>query len=92
MVTLVVCCPHCQSESLVRNGKTPDGRQRLLCRACQRRSTQDPRPSGYSEAERALILSAYQERTSLRGLARTFGVARDTVAGWVKKRPPRSRP
>ncbi len=85
MLTLVVPCPHCRSEQLVRNGKASDGRQRFLCRNCGRRSTQDPRPSGYPEAQRDLILRAYQERASLRGLTRTFGVARNTVTAWVKK-------
>ena len=91
MVTLIVCCPHCQSAELVRNGRTPDRRQRYLCRSCQRRSTADPRPNGYTEPERDLILRAYTERSSLRGLSRTFGVARNTVSSWVKKEPPPCR-
>ena len=77
---------------MVRNGKTPDGRQRFRCRDCQRRSTADPRPSGYSETQRELIWRAYQERSSLRGLTRTFGVSRNTVTSWLKKKPLRSRP
>ena len=31
-------------------------------------------------------LVALQERGSLRGLTRTFGVARTTVASWIKKK------
>ena len=77
---------------MVRNGRTPDGRQRFRCRDCQRRSTADPRPNGYSEAQRELILCAYQERSSLRGLTRTFGVSRNTVVNWIKKKQPLSRP
>ena len=34
---------------------------------------------------RELILRAYQERSSLRGLSRTFGVSRNTVTSWLKK-------
>jgi transposase-like protein len=30
-------------------------------------------------------LRAYQERSSLRGIERTFGVSRYTVAEWLKK-------
>jgi transposase-like protein len=90
VVTLVVSCPHCQGAELVRNGKTPDGHQRFLCRDCQCRSTADPRPQGYSEEQRELILRAYQERSSLRGLTRTFGVSRNTVTSWLKKKPLRS--
>ena len=92
MVTLLVSCSHCQSTALVRNGATADGRQRYLCRTCGRRSTADPRPNGYPEEQRELILRACQERSSLRGLARTFGVSRHTVTSWLKKKPPRSRP
>ncbi len=92
MVTQAVLCPYCQSVNVVRNGRAADGRQRFLCRDCHRRSRAAPRSSAYSDEERETILRAYQERTSLRGLTRTFGVSRTTVAAWVKKRPPRSRP
>jgi len=32
-----------------------------------------------------VILAAYHERTSIRGLRRIFGVSRNTVAAWLKK-------
>ena len=40
---------------------------------------------GYGEARKEEILRAYEERSSLRGLARTFGVSRNTVTKWLKK-------
>ena len=86
MVTLPVSCPHCHSEQVVRNGLTADGRQRYLCRACGQRSRQNPRPNGYTNAERELILRAYQERSRRRGLTRTFGVSRTTVTNWIQKK------
>ncbi len=92
MVTLAVSCSHCQTTEIVCNGATADGRQRYLCRDCGRRSTADSRPNGYTDEQRELILRAYQERSSLRGLTRTFGVSRNTVTSWLKKKQPRSRP
>jgi transposase-like protein len=86
MVTITLRCQHCQSERLVRNGLTPDGRQRYLCRDCFKRSREQPRSNAYTEQEREQILRAYDERSSLRGLTRTFGVSRNTVTGWIKKR------
>jgi transposase-like protein len=91
LVTLIVSCPHCQGSEVVRNGKTPDGRQRFRCRECGRRSTADAGPQGYPDEQRELILRAYQERSSLRGLTRTFGVSRNTVTSWFKKKQPHSR-
>ncbi len=86
MVTITLRCQHCQSERLVRNGLAPDGRQRYLCRDCSQRSRAQPRTLAYSEEEREQILRAYDERSSLRGLSRTFGVSRNTVTSWLKKR------
>ncbi len=71
---------------LVRNGLAPDGRQRYLCRDCGQRCREQPRSNAYTEPEREQILRAYDERSSLRGLTRTFGVSRNTVTAWIKKR------
>ncbi len=70
---------------------TSNGKQRFLCKDCAKRSRQDPQPNGYTEEQREEILRAYQERSSLRGLARTFGVSRNTVSDWLKKRQRPSR-
>ena len=79
-------CIHCQSENIVRNGKTSNGKQRYLCNDCGKMSRDNPQPNGYLPEAREQILAAYQERSSLRGLTRTFGVARNTVSGWLKKK------
>ena len=39
----------------------------------------------YTAERKAEILNAYHERSSLRGLERTFGVARQTVAKWLRQ-------
>jgi len=41
-------------------------------------------PHAYRQERREDILRAYEERSSLRGLERTFGVSRQTVIGWKK--------
>lgn len=86
MVTITLHCAHCQSDTLVRNGHAPNGKQLVRCRACGRQSRENPTPNQYSQARRQEILAAYQERSSLRGLTRTFGVSRTTVSKWIKKK------
>lgn len=85
MLTITVLCPHCGSNELVRNGRAPNGKQKYLCRSCQRQSRENPTPHAYPEARREEILRAYEERSSLCGLERTFGVSRNTVITWIKK-------
>ncbi|GAC1355172.1 MAG: hypothetical protein NVSMB38_35200 [Ktedonobacteraceae bacterium] len=42
-------------------------------------------PHAYSQERREESLRAYEERSSLRGIERTFGVSRTSVIGWRKK-------
>ena len=89
-VTVTISCRYCGSEDIVRNGHTSNGKQRYRCKACNKQSRENPAPNGYSEERREEIIRPYQERSSLRGLTRTFGVARNTVKDWLKKKEPNS--
>jgi insertion element IS1 protein InsB len=96
MVTIPVCCHYCGSKDVVRNGHASNGKQKYRCKSCQRQSRENPANNGYTQERREEILRSSQERSSLRGLTRTFGVARNTVKGWLKKTaaelPPLSEP
>jgi transposase-like protein len=87
MVTYTVKCYHCSSENLKKNGFAPNGKQKYLCKDCGKASRDDPVAKGYSEAKKEEILRAYQERPSMRGIARTFGMSRNTLTSWLKKKP-----
>lgn len=92
MVTITICCQHCGSKDLARNGHASNGKQRYRCKSCKRQSRENPAANGYTEERREEIIKAYQERSSMRGLTRTFGVARNTVKDWLKKRQRSCRP
>lgn len=86
MITITIHCPHCKSDALVRNGRSPNCKQKYLCRACHRQSRENPTPHAYSDKHREEILRAYEERSSLRGLERTIEVSRNSVIAWFKKK------
>jgi transposase-like protein len=60
---------------MVRNGKSSNGKQHLLCKGCGRTSREERAQSRYSEDDKEGILRAYMERPSMRGIRRIFGVA-----------------
>ena len=91
MITVTLKCRHCGRENLVRDGLTANGKQRYWCQDCHRSSRDNPQPNGYSAEAKEQILRAYEERSSLRGLERTFGVSRLTVSAWFKKKKGDSR-
>ena len=87
MITEIIInrCTKCQSERIVKNGKTKNGKQKYHCKACNAYGTLSPTMQ-YTPERKAEILRAYHERASLRGIERTFGVARQTVAKWLKEK------
>lgn len=85
-IQITLTCPHCHSEDLLKYGFAPDGRQRYKCKTCGKQHRENPRSNAYTDQEKQTILNAHQERSSLRGLTRTFGVSRQTVSKWIKKR------
>ena len=87
MITQIIvnCCTKCQSENIIKNGQTKTGKQKYHCRDCQAYGTLMPSVP-YTPERKEEILRAYHERSSLRGIERTFGVTRQTVAKWLKEK------
>lgn len=69
----------------MRYGRSPNGKQKYRCKTCKRQSRENPTPHAYPEERREEIVRAYEERSSLGGIERTFGVSRTSVISWIKK-------
>jgi len=83
-------CRACGSTHIVKNGRNRSGSQQYQCRTCGASKVLLPKQH-YSEERKAEVLRAYQERSSLRGLNRTFGITRKTITQWLKKTPAPAR-
>ena len=83
-MTVTFECTKCSGLDITKNGRTAKGKQKFHCRSCGAYGTLEPEVK-YPPERQEEILRAYHERSSLRGLTRTFGVARQTVSKWLKK-------
>ena len=81
--TVVHGCPHCGGEHLQRNGHAEHGAQRAKCVDCQRTFILSPKGPRYDQKFKDQVVAAYQDRMSIRGITRTFGVCYQTVMVWV---------
>ena len=84
MIVKIHHCHECGSIHIVRNGKTKKGSPRYLCKDCGITRVIDPSEQ-YGETTHKLAIKAYQDRSSLRGVGRIFGISHQTVFNWVKK-------
>ena len=78
-------CAGCGRENITKNGHNRCGSQQYRCKDCGKYAVLEPSVK-YTEVEKAQILTSYQERPSMRGIERMFGVKRQTLAKWLKKK------
>lgn len=91
MVIQIIHCAHCQSQNVIRHGKDKAEHQRYRCHDCRRTFGDAQKQAAQRvlrEQLQAHALAAYQERASMRGVCRLFGIGRNTLSQWLKKSQP----
>lgn len=81
--TIVHVCARCGSERVRKNGHAENGDQRARCLACGRTFVLQPKGARYEGRFKDQVVAAYQDRMSIQGISRTFGVCYKTVIRWV---------
>src|SRR5215471_5556291 len=89
MTFITVRCPHCDSEQIVKRGKTRCGTQRYLCQntACARGSfLLDYRNRGCLPEVKQQIIDMRLNASGVRDTARVLRISTDTVLSELKKK------
>lgn len=81
--TIVHVCARCGSEKIRKNGHAENGDQRAKYLAGGRTFVLQPQGERYDQKFKDQVVAAYQDRISIRGITRTFGVCYKTVSRWV---------
>ena len=81
--TMTHVCRVCERTHIVKNGTHRCGNAQYHCKDCGTYRVLKPKQA-YAETEQHTVLRACLERCSLRGVARIFAMARQTVARWLK--------
>lgn len=93
MVLIPVLCPHCQSASSIKGGKTKAGTQRYKClnATCPHSSFQlDLVYKGRCPAIQEQIVDMALNGRGIRDTARVLKISPTTVINTLKKKRPRS--
>ncbi len=85
MVTQIMTCPDCQGQNIIRYGHTRGGHPRYHCKDCPGYFSDAPE-RGHTQEFKERVLGAYQERSSMRGIARTVQISRNPLTKWLKQK------
>src|SRR5919199_1414451 len=79
-------CPKCNSEYILKNGRTRSGKQNFKCRDCGRQFVMTPRHQPISLATKELIDRLLLEKISLAGIVRATRVSERWLQYYVNKK------
>ena len=79
-------CPHCDSEDLVKNGKSENGTQRYRCHACRRSFQWEYTSRAWLPDVKQQIESQTLNGSGVRDIGRNLGISKDTVVATLKKK------
>ncbi|MFN2286217.1 MAG: IS1 family transposase [Anaerolineae bacterium] len=82
-ITIIYTCRVCGSRDVVHNGHNKCGTPQYHCHSCGAYRVLFPSQVSYRAPFKNMVLRAYHERASLRGLERIFHVCRRTIAIWI---------
>jgi transposase-like protein len=87
MITQVLHCPYCQGIDIVKNGKTPQRKQRYQCREelCSRTFILDYAYAGQSRRVKEQIIDMALNGSGIRDTARVLHISTSTVIKELKK-------
>lgn len=79
-------CPNCQSEDVVKNGRTRHGKQNYKCRDCGRQFVKNPQWRMISEETKGIIDRLLMEKLPLVGIARALQISELWVQQYVNQK------
>ena len=79
-------CPSCFSETIVKNGRIHNGKQRFKCNECNRQFIEKPQKIVIKQQKRELIDRLLLEKISLAGIARAAQVSERWLQTYVNEK------
>ena len=76
-------CPRYQSNQIVKNRSSDNGKQKHKCKDCSRQLVVNPQKQAISEETKALIDKLLLERISLAGIVRAVSVSKRWLQNYV---------
>lgn len=72
-------CPHCNSNQIIKNGKTKTGKQQFLCKSCEKRFIDFYTYSAYQPNLNQQIILLTKEGLGVRSTARVLKISTTTL-------------
>ena len=83
---IVIHCPFCESEDLVKNGHNTNGVQRWRCNSCKKYFQLDYKYKAWEPGIKEMITEMTLNSSGVRDISRTLHINKNTVIAELKKK------
>lgn len=81
-----ILCRYCQSDNLVKNGRSENGTQRYRCNECLKSFQNDYRYNAHKPGVKEQIIEQTLNSSGVRDISRNLGISKNTVMSELKKK------
>ena len=85
MAVIEVRCRYCGLETVIKNGKAPNGLQRFHCRSCRKSFQLEYRYNGHRPGTAERIVDMAFNGSGIRDTSRVLNISQNTVIRRLKK-------
>jgi transposase-like protein len=89
MAVIEVRCRYCGLETVIKNGKAPNGLQRFHCRSCRKSFQLEYHYNGHRPGTAERIVELAFNESGIRDTSRVLNISQNTVIRRLKKISPR---
>lgn len=86
----VIVCPKCGCDDLQKNGHSPNGTQRWLCRGCRKFFQLHFNQNGRNQEVKDKVIEMVMNGSGIRDTARVLRISTTTVIKTIKKNSDRN--
>lgn len=90
--TVAITCPHCQSNDLMKQGKTSNGTQKWQCKGCKKHFRLNYRYKAWESGTKEKIIELTLNSSGVRDISRVLHINKNTVCSVLKKKTLKTNP
>lgn len=85
MAAIEVKCLKCENATVIKHGRTAEGKQRYICKSCRNSFILDYTYHAYKAGTEETVIKMTANASKIRDISRVLGISTDTVMKILKK-------
>jgi len=83
---MIINCPRCKSENIIKNGTIHNGKPKFMCLDCKRQFVENPANRAVSDKTWELVDKLLLEKIPIAGISRVTGISEPRLQKYINQK------